>query len=152
QRVRLLAAETVRSMYQDAEVLTKRLEHTQDDKEKERLVKTARALLSHGLKSEATPRVSALLQEAQKLCVVEVAQLDQSPWLLNCANGTVDLRDGHFRPSDRHDLVTKCLPTPYDPAAACPLWEQFLHDIMGGNEEVIDFLWKAVGYSLTGDK
>jgi putative DNA primase/helicase len=38
----------------------------------------------------------------------------------------------------------------YDPAAKCPLWETFLGRIMAGNERIIRFLQRAVGYSLTG--
>ena len=39
----------------------------------------------------------------------------------------------------------------YDPAARCPTWLAFLDRVLGGKAETIDFLQRAVGYSLTGD-
>lgn len=66
-------------------------------------------------------------------------------------NGTVDLRTGELRPHRREDLITRLAPVEYDPDAEAPLWEAFLRRIMDGNEDLIRFLQRAVGYSLTGD-
>jgi putative DNA primase/helicase len=39
----------------------------------------------------------------------------------------------------------------YDPKADCPLWKQFVREIMGCNAELIGFLQAAAGWALTGD-
>jgi putative DNA primase/helicase len=39
----------------------------------------------------------------------------------------------------------------YDPNAECPRFEQFLPEVFEGKVEVIDYVHRAVGYSLTGD-
>jgi len=70
--------------------------------------------------------------------------------ILNVLNGTLDLRAGHLRPHQREDLITKLVQAGYDPAATCSRWEAFLDRIMAGNQNLIDFLRRAVGYSLTG--
>ena len=49
-------------------------------------------------------------------------ELDSHPHLLNCSNGTVDLRTGELRPHDPADLLAMICPTPYDPAATCTKW------------------------------
>ena len=36
------------------------------------------------------------------------------------------------------------------PTAECPLWMDFLSDVTAGNEELIRYLQRAIGYSLTG--
>ena len=77
-------------------------------------------------------------------------QLDRDSWLLNCANGTLDLRTGILRTHDRNDLITKRLPLDYEPTAECPLWEQFLARILP-EATVQEFVQRAVGWSLTGD-
>ena len=77
-------------------------------------------------------------------------RLDSDPWALNCENGTVDLRTGALRPHDRGDLLTKLCPVSFDPAATCPNWERFLAGIMAGHADLITFLQRAIGYSLTG--
>ena len=76
---------------------------------------------------------------------------DLNPWLLNVENGTIDLRTGTLSPHRRSDLLTTLAPVRYDPDATCPLWLAFLDRIMDGNREMVDFLRRAVGYSLTGD-
>src|SRR5262249_3620969 len=64
--------------------------------------------------------------------------------------GTIDLRTGQLQAHQQADLLTKCAPVAYDPEAPCPTWEVFLHRILAGNAELIRFVQKAVGYSLTG--
>jgi putative DNA primase/helicase len=70
---------------------------------------------------------------------------------LNCPNGTIDLRTGGLRPHRREDYVTKLCPTRYDPAATCPAWDRFLGSIFTGDEELIGFIRRLLGYCLTGD-
>ena len=48
-------------------------------------------------------------------------------------------------------FITKLAPVNFEPDAACPRWLEFLSRIMDGNEQLIDFLQRAVGYALTGE-
>ena len=70
--------------------------------------------------------------------------------MLNVTNGTLDLNTGELREHRREDLITKLAPVNYDPKATCPIWEKFLDRIMDGNQNLIRYLQKAVGYALTG--
>jgi len=81
---------------------------------------------------------------------VRPQQLDADPWVLNLSNGTLDLRTGQLGEHRREDLLTKLAPVAYDPEAQCPRWEAFLSGILAGDAELIRFLQKAMGYSLTG--
>ncbi|RYG32716.1 hypothetical protein EON81_19970, partial [bacterium] len=76
-------------------------------------------------------------------------QLDQMKNLLNVANGTLDLQTGELRPGRREDLITKQIDITYDPDAQCPIWLSFLETVLP-DEELRNFIWKALGYSLTG--
>lgn len=93
---------------------------------------------------------AALLAGYEKPVAFTHTELDQKPWLLNAHNGTADLQTGTFRPHAREDFLTKLARVNYDAAAECPLWEAFLARIMGGDGELISFLQRAIGYSLTG--
>ncbi len=75
---------------------------------------------------------------------------DMDPWLLGVANGVVDLRTGELRVGQQSDRITKHTDVQFDPSATCPMWLAFLDRIMAGNQNLISFLQRAVGYSLTG--
>lgn len=78
-------------------------------------------------------------------------QLDDDPWILACANGVIDLKNGKLRPGRRDDWVTKASPVEYPGVKAISAdFEKFTDDITSGRQEVVDYLRKTLGYSLTG--
>jgi len=64
--------------------------------------------------------------------------------------GAIDLKTGNLREPRTDDLITKSTFAAYDPRAKCDRWLEFLGEIMAGKEEMIGFLRRAIGYSLTG--
>jgi putative DNA primase/helicase len=101
--------------------------------------------------SEGKLRAMVSLAESEPGVVVEPHELDADPWILNCRNGTLDLRTAELRPHRREDLCTKQVPVDYDPDAQCPRWRKFLEHVTAVNVDLQAFLQKAVGYTLTGD-
>lgn len=103
--------------------------------------------------SEAAGKVTAALRLAATLrgLSVDAADLDRHPHLLNVANGVVDLRTGELVRHDPALLLTQQTNLALDPAAACPRWDAFLATVFQGDLDVIEFIQRAVGYSLTGD-
>lgn len=77
-------------------------------------------------------------------------QLDSDPWVLNCLNGTVSLRDGTISPHDRSRLLTKLSPVEYQPDAVCPVWERFLLSVFGGDDSLVGYVRRLCGYWITG--
>lgn len=77
--------------------------------------------------------------------------MDTSPWLLNCPNGTLDLRTGELRPHNSLDFITRICPTPFDPEARDAVWERVLFQAMGNDQDKIRLFMRFVGYTLTGD-
>jgi P4 family phage/plasmid primase-like protien len=111
-----------------------------------------KALVTHARRSEAAGRVEAMVRLARSEPGIAIMpdDLDRDHWLLNCLNGTVDLRTGELRPHNPADLITKLIPIPYDAAAPCPQWEAFLGQVVP-DPAVRRFLQRAVGYAATGD-
>ena len=91
-----------------------------------------------------------ILKLARSRLLLAPEGFDADPWLLNCQNGTVDLRTGLLHPHQAEDMLTMMAGTTFDAAASAPLWVAFLHQILGGSLELVNFIQKAVGYSLTG--
>lgn len=111
------------------------------------------SLARWAIASESTSRIRALLESAstRKECATKIAQYDSHIFLAGTMNGTVDLQTGVCRPPERSDYLTMRLNTTYDDQADCPRWEQFLMEIFGGDQNLIDWVQRAVGYTLTGD-
>src|SRR5262249_37658379 len=109
-------------------------------------------IATHAHKSEADPRIKAMIAQAKTELeiVVKYAALDNDPWLLNVRNGTLDLSTGELRPHRREDLITKLVPVEFYPEVTCPTWLSFLERVTAGNQALIRFIQKAVGYCLTG--
>jgi putative DNA primase/helicase len=76
---------------------------------------------------------------------------DCDPWLLGAGNGVIDLKSGELREGAPEDRITMHVPSDFDLEAECPRWEKFLREIFCDNEDVIHYIQRAVGYSLTGD-
>ena len=103
--------------------------------------------------SENTGKRKGLLASAESLpgFATSIDQYDQDDWLVATPNGTLDLLSGTFiSPSRRADLITMQLGTHYDPEAHAPRWRLFLEEVFGGDVELIRYIQRAVGYSLTG--
>jgi putative DNA primase/helicase len=77
-------------------------------------------------------------------------QWDVDPYLLGVRNGVVDLRTSTLRPGRPEDGITLQTAVPYDPTATCPRWERFVSEIFDGHPDLIGFIQRSIGYSLTG--
>jgi len=99
---------------------------------------------------ESVNRIENCLKAAQSYLPIEPTDFDRDPWLLNCENGTVDLRTGELRAHDRENRISKLCPVEYDPGAKAPLWDAFLQRIFDEDQDLINYVQKMAGYSLTG--
>jgi putative DNA primase/helicase len=107
-------------------------------------------LLTWANRSEDLRRLQAMMRIAQATLALNIESLDADPWLLCVENGTLDLRTGQLHEHHPDDLISKISPVPYDPGAECPTWGAFLDRVFAGDRELIAFVQRAVGYSLTG--
>ncbi len=106
----------------------------------------------HSRKSASKGRLNAMQELAKWLpgIAVPVKELDASPWLLGCTNGTLDLKTGELHGHDHRNLITRMVKAPFHRDAECPTWDGFLDKISGGDAEKVGFLQRVIGYCLTG--
>jgi putative DNA primase/helicase len=111
-----------------------------------------KAAFSWAIKSEASRSITATLLMARTEPPLSLTPdcLDTDPWLLACADGTIDLRTGDLRKSQPGDLITMQTSIGWAPDAKCPRWEQFLEEVFEGDAELILFIQRFIGYCLTG--
>lgn len=108
-------------------------------------------LFKWALQTEGLATRNNMVKDARPALSVAVDELDTHSWLLNCRNGTLDLRTGKLRTHDQNDYLTKMIDIDYDEKADCPTWIDFVNTSQWDKSEMIEYLQKAVGYSLTGD-
>lgn len=81
---------------------------------------------------------------------ISAADLDADPWLLNVQNGILDLRTGEVSPHAPEFLISKICPVRFNIDAECPLFLRFLRRILDDRDNLIDYVQRAIGYSLSG--
>lgn len=89
----------------------------------------------------------AMVQDA---VVVSTAEFDTDPNVLNTLSGVVDLRTGKLITHEASQRFTYCTPVAYDPKASSDLWLNQLAETIEDDEEILDYVQMAVGYTLTG--
>lgn len=108
--------------------------------------------LDFALGREKRGALVAMMQQASALLPIAISgeQWDSDGMLLGCPNGVVDLRTGTLRSGSRDDFITLQAGVPYEHAEA-PRWQQFLREVFEDDTALIDYIHRAVGYSLTAD-
>ena len=100
---------------------------------------------------ETAQAITGILTEAAALQAFStvIDDIDADPWLLNCANGTLDLRTMELREHNPDDLITKIARAAYTPTADGATWTRFLARVLP-DPDVCDYLQRLTGLSLLG--
>ncbi|NCD25749.1 MAG: hypothetical protein EOL86_09185 [Deltaproteobacteria bacterium] len=93
---------------------------------------------------------STTIGEDDKLAIIS-DEIDLHPWLLACRNGVIDLRTGKFSPGRPDDYLLRAVPIDWQGIdATCPRWDAFIDEIHQHDKEIIAYLDRLFGYTLTG--
>ena len=89
--------------------------------------------------------------------VVLPDEIDKRYYSLACPNGVVDLKTGLFRPGVPDDHILNHCVTPFSPELLevedpCPETSRFLLSSMNGDQELVDFIWRILGYGLIRER
>ena len=141
EQIREFVKELAKSIYAE------KLEELSAASARDRVAAHKRAISAHGLLQRR--KLDDVASVARSSLSISHHRFDADPYLLNCANGTLDLRTLKLRQHSRDDFVTKSVDAEFDMAATCPRWEQFITEITEDAEQAA-FLQRAVGSCLTG--
>lgn len=126
--------------------LAEYLDHApQDD-----LDEAEKQYVKHLKASRSSKSKIAMLKESEHRVPITPDELDTHNSLLCVTNGVINLRTGELLPHDKKHLISKICYTEYTDKIDYPLWEKFLLEIFDGDRDLIRYIQKAVGYSLTG--
>ena len=107
-------------------------------------------MVQWSLSSESNYKLSQALNIASIYVSKSTNEFDTDPMLLACANGVIDLRTGSIRQAMPSDMLQRSTNIIFDPEAQCIRWQQFLLEVFQEDLEMIDFVQRAIGYTLTG--
>jgi putative DNA primase/helicase len=134
-----LAKKTIREMYAEIKLISN--------------PETRKRLYAHAMKSESAMSINNMIELAKSESGVVCSRhdFDKDGFQLNTLNGTINLKTGSFEPSQRSHFITKNIPVTYDSHAQCPKFIAFLESLMNNNSNLVEYIQKIIGYSLTGD-
>ena len=107
----------------------------------------------HLIKSESYRRILSaigIIKWTENVMVSDMA-MDLDNYLFNASELTINLKTGKAAAPDKNNLITKKSNFIYDKNAKCPTWDMFLMQIFNNDVDLIRFVQKAMGYSLSGD-
>lgn len=94
-----------------------------------------------------------VLESAKAKMRRSASVFDANPYLINCLNGTINLKDAEhpFKEHDYQDYITMQTNFEFtEQEAHCPRWEKFVDEVMQGDRDKALYLQKALGYSMLG--
>lgn len=112
----------------------------------------AKALKSFATKAQNMRAYESMLSLAthKPAFCVDASMFDHDIWALGVVNGLLDLRTGVLRAFRPNDYVTKCAGAVFVETATCPQWEAFLLKAFNHDTEMVNYLARVIGYTLTG--
>lgn len=108
--------------------------------------------VSHWMRFDRRAMLDNLLGLAKSLLPIADtgAGWDADPCLLGCTNGVLDLWTAELRNGQPEDKITMTTGIAFDWDAPCLGWQRFISQVLT-DPDVADFVWRALGYALTGD-
>jgi putative DNA primase/helicase len=94
-------------------------------------------------------RISAVCKLIKAITVSKVT-FDRNP-VLTFQNGTLEIETGVFREQNPDDYCSIIMGYDYDPAARCPVWENFIEDVTDEEPRRAEILQFLAGYVLMND-
>ena len=121
-----------------------------DDEQKKSASKEISRIRSRIDKVRTLGYAEGCLKYASKLEGCETPDFNRNLYLLGVANGVIDFASMEFLPPSPHYMLTNAAPVNYDDQAECPRFLEFLNLFHAGDQEMISYIARIMGYSLTG--
>lgn len=118
-----------------------------DDKAKEAIQK---AWDKHVKRSRGNSGKNAMMDEVKHRLAVMPDEFDRDKTLFNTQNGFLSLTGGTLTDHEIDRMFTRISTVEYTDKIDCPRWEEFMLEIFNNDLDLVRYVQKAVGYSLTG--
>lgn len=98
-----------------------------------------------------------MIRRIRENVIILPKHIDKNHYIKACPNGVIDLRTGELRDGKQGEYILKFIETEFDPALMeladpCPEANKFLLNSMDGDQEIVDFIWRLLGYGLITER
>lgn len=104
----------------------------------------------HVIHLQERRRRRTMIDDARDLLPIQQTDFDADPYLFNCKNCVLNLKDHTILQHDPELLLSKVANVSYDPEADSKIFTDFMMQIMEGDETKIKYLQMLFGYAMTG--
>lgn len=98
--------------------------------------------------SQSSTRINAVYELSKALMRKDDRDFNRHSHLIGTQNGVLDLSKRELVATT--DIVTRRIGTEFHPHAWCPKFKAFLGQVLNGDNEKIEYVRRAIGYTLTG--
>lgn len=91
-----------------------------------------------------------MLKESEHRLPILPGEFDKRKDIFNCMNGVVGLKNRKLYAHNHKQYLSKMSYVEYTDNIDCPMWIEFLNQIFDNDTELIHYIQKAVGYSMSG--
>lgn len=100
--------------------------------------------------AESTSKIKAVLAQAPMHVGTTIDEFDTDPFIVGTKNGILNLQTGEHRKAKPEDRVSMYLGVEYDKDAKCERWRRFQNEIYNNDTDLMSYVKRAIGYSITG--
>ncbi len=115
-----------------------------DDTDRDFMVKRVKKLSSRNARN-------AMIDDARSEYAIDNSCLDQDNYLFNCLNCVYDARDDRILKHDPDLLLSKVARVNYDPTAVSHDFIKCIHEVLQGDESLINYLQILLGSAIVGE-
>jgi len=114
--------------------------------------KQSKRIYKHAISTQGEGKLKAMvsLSKTAPEVSISVEKIDNDPEYIMCKNGIINLQTMTLEAFTRDRIFTKTINANFNKKAECPRWEQFLLETFQDNIDVVLYIQRAMGYSLTG--
>lgn len=123
------------------------LNYLEDVKEKEKLIKFINKTLNKSFKEDV---LIHLLSNDKLKISDDTFEKNTGENLFNISNKTYDFKRKCFRDQTKDDFLTMKNELVFDEKSTCEKWNSYLNDVFLGDEALIHYVKKLIGYVITG--
>lgn len=120
--------------------------------------KQAKLLYKWAQQSEMKGTFEAAMSIVSKMLDVPASKFNSNPYLINAANGTIDVRTKEVKSHDKNDYITNMISRSYIPSLRSETFTNVLLQVcceddeylVNGEAKLANFLMRLFGYCMTG--